>query len=78
MNVRYQKQHFLFDCDKYSGQRESLKNGVLLVVTSKNLQCGDIDIKVITGNVENISKSGEAEMVNAVLNSIQETQRHVN
>ena len=47
-------------------------------MTSENLQCGDIDIKVITGNVENISKSGEAEMVNAVLNYIQETQRFVN
>ena len=78
VNVRYRKQHCLFDCDKYSGQRESLKDGVLRVVTTKNLQCGDIDIKVITGNVKNISKSGEAVMVNAVLNYIQETQRFVN
>ena len=70
-------EHFLFDCEKYSGQRESLK-GVLRVVASGNLQCGDIDIKVITGNVESISKSGEAEMVDAVLNYIQETQRFVN
>ena len=37
-----------------------------------------VDIKVITGNVENISKSGEAELVNAVLNYIQETQSFVN
>ena len=71
-------EHFLFEYDKYSGQRESLKDGVLRVVTSENLQCGDIDIKAITGNVENISKSGEAETVNAVLNYIQETQRFVN
>ena len=71
-------EHFLFEYDKYSGQRESLKDGVLRVVTSENLQCGDIDIKAITGNVENISKSGEAETVNAVLNYIQETQGFVN
>ena len=47
-------------------------------MASGNLQCGDIYIKVITGNVESISKSGEAEMVNAVLNYTQETQRFVN
>ena len=44
-------------------------------MTCENLQCGDIDIKVIAGNRENISKSGEAEMVNALLNYIQETHR---
>ena len=45
-------------------------------MTSENLQCGDIDIKVITGNVD--KQIREAEMVNAVINYIQETQRFVN
>lgn len=43
---------------------------VLEVAACENFHYGDIDIKVITGNIENIRKPREAEIINAVLKYI--------
>ncbi|MEW8546650.1 MAG: ribonuclease H family protein [Candidatus Thiodiazotropha sp.] len=68
-------EHFLFDCDRFSGPREAMKNDALRIVACENLKCADADIKTLTGNAEEISKAGEAEMVNILLQYIQETHR---
>ena len=52
-------EHFLFHCERFKGPREALKSGVFRIAACENLRCGEMDIKIMSGNSEEISKEGE-------------------
>ena len=45
------------------------------IAVCENLRCGEMDIKIMTGKAEEISKEGEMEMVNVLLQYIKDTHR---
>ena len=52
-----------------------LKSDVFRIAACENLRCGEMDIMTMTGNLEEISKEGEMEMVNALLQYVKDTHR---
>ena len=68
-------EHFLFDCDEYSESRATLKNVVLRVLSEEGIPGGDVDMKILSGNVEDISLDGERQLVEATQSYIKQTGR---
>ena len=68
-------EHYLFDCDKFSQEREKLQREVEEVLYLENLTINNIDLKVLLGIIDNISKSGETKLIIALLAFIHETSR---
>ncbi|MEW8546767.1 MAG: reverse transcriptase domain-containing protein [Candidatus Thiodiazotropha sp.] len=68
--------HFLFQCDSFSTQRDILEKTVEDILNREGLNSiRDVSLKVLIGNVENISKQGQNDLVGALLHYIQCTNR---
>ena len=67
--------NFLFDCDKYTQEREKLQREVEEVLYLENLVVSNIDLKVLLGLVDDISKTGETKLISALLAYIHESNR---
>ena len=68
-------EHYLFDCDMYKEEREELEEVVEGVLAREGVNTGIIDIKVLSGNIEGISKEARSELVGALLKFIKCTKR---
>ena len=55
--VKETREHFLYDCDKFQKEREKLQKEVE-VINQEYLDVGSIDLKVLLGLVDSISKTG--------------------
>lgn len=68
--------HFLFACKAYVDQRNSLEATVDDIVYREGLDSiWDINLKVLNGAIENISKQGQNDMLGALLQYIKCTNR---
>ena len=68
-------EHYLFDCDKYEEERKELEESVEDVLSTEGINSSIIDFRVLSGNMEEISREGSFELVGALLKSIQCTKR---
>ena len=68
-------EHYLFDCDKYEEERKELEESVEDVLSREGINCSIIDLRVLSGNIEEISREGSFELVGALLKFIQCTKR---
>ena len=68
-------EHYLFDCDKYEEERKELEESVEDVLSREGINCSLIDLRVLSGNIEEISREGSFELVGALLKFIQCTKR---
>ena len=68
-------EHYLFDCDKYEEERKELEESVEDILSREGINCGIIDLRVLSGNLEEISRDGSFELVGALLKYIQCTKR---
>ena len=78
-NVPEKVEHYLFDYDMYKEERDELEEAVesILDREGKSIACIGIiiDIKVLEGHIEGISKEARSELVGALLNYIKCTKR---
>ena len=65
---------YLFDCDMYK-ERDELEEAVESILDREGKSIGVVDIKVLAGNIEGISKEARSELVGALLNYIKCTKR---
>ena len=72
---RWSTSDYLFDCDMYKEERDELEDAVESILDRKGKSIGVIDIKVLAGNIEGISKEARTELVGALLNYIKCTKR---
>ena len=68
-------EHYLFDYDKYEEERKELEESFEDVLLREGINCSIIDLRVLSGNIEEISREGSFELVGALLKSIQCTKR---
>ena len=68
-------EHYLFDCDKYEEERKELEESVEDVLSRESINCSIIDLRVLSSNIEEISREGSFELVGALLKFIQCTKR---
>ena len=64
----------LFDCDKYEEERKELEESVE-IISREGINCSIIDLRVLSGNIQEISRDGSFELVGALLKYIQCTKR---
>ena len=65
--------HFLFYCKAYDEERGKLVEKVLNREGLDSI--GDINLKVLSGNFENLSIQGQTEMLSALMQYINRTNR---
>ena len=68
--------HYLYDCERYDRERIELEKDLERILTTHGLQhISDINIKVMTGNLEEASKTANLELRNALTLYISKTKR---
>ena len=68
--------HYLYDCERYNRERIELEKDLERILTTHGLQhISDINIKVMTGNLEEASKTANLELRNALTLYISKTKR---
>ena len=73
---REDPEHFLFYCKAYDEERREMVEKVEEVLNREGLDSiGDINLRVLTGNIENLSIQGQAEMLSALMQFIKCTNR---
>ena len=68
-------EHYLFDCDKFEEERKDLEESVEAILSREGINCSILDLRVLSGNIEEISREGSFELVGALLKYIQCTKR---
>ena len=58
-------EHYLFDCDIYEEERKELEESMEAILSRGGIICSIIDLKVLSGNIEDISRQS---LVKGVLN----------
>ena len=75
-SVREDPDHFLFFCKAYDEERGKMVEAVEEVLNREGLNSiGDINLRVLCGNIENLSIQGQAEMLSALMKYIKCTNR---
>ena len=73
---REDTEHFLFYCKAYDEERRKMVEKVEEVLNREGLDSiGDINLRVLTGNIENLSIQGQTEMLSALMQFIKCTNR---
>ena len=73
--VQESVEHYLFDCDKYEEERKELEESVEDILSREGINCSIIDLRELSGKIEEISREGSFELVGALLKYIQCTKR---
>ena len=75
-SVREDPDHFLFDCKAYEEERSNLVEKVETIINSEGLNSlGVINLKVLNGNIDDLSRQGRNELLGALLQYIKCTNR---
>ena len=70
-SVREDPDHFLFDCKAYEEERSILVEKVESIINSEGLNSvGVINLKVLNGNIDDLSSQGKNEILGALLQYI--------
>ena len=73
---REDPEHFLFYCKAYDEERRKMVEKVEEVLNREGLDSiGDINLRVLTGNIENLSIQGQTDMLSALMQFIKCTNR---
>ena len=67
-------EHYLFDCDIYEEMRKELEESMEAILSREGINCSIINLKVLSGKIEDISRERSFELVGA-LKFIQCTKR---
>lgn len=68
-------EHYIFDCDKYTEERKELEKTTEDVLGREGINCTVVDVKVLSGNIEVISREARSELTGALLKYIRSTKR---
>ena len=68
-------EHYIFDCELYANERKEMEETVEQILSREGINCSIIDIKVLSGNIEVVSKDARSELVGALLKFIKCTKR---
>ena len=68
-------EHYLFGCDEYEEVRKELEKSVEDDLLREGINCSILNLRVLSGNIEEISREGSFEQVGALLKFIQCTKR---
>ena len=74
--VREDPDHFLFSCKAFNEERGKVVEKA--INREKVDSIGDINLRVLNGNIENLSIQGQAEILSALLQYIKCTNRFSN
>ena len=68
-------EHYLYDCDNYKEDRMILDQTIQEILSREDMLGGVIDLRVMAGNIVNISKEARMELGGALLQFIKCTKR---
>ena len=68
-------EHYFFGCDEYEEVRKELEKSVEDDLSREGINCSILNLRVLSGNIEEISREGSFEQVGALLKLIQCTKR---
>ena len=68
-------EHYTLDCDLYADERKELEETVEQILSREGMNCSIVDIKVLSGNIEVVSKDAKSELVGALLKFSKCTKR---
>ena len=77
-NVPEDTEHFLFHCDAYKEERDCLEKSVEEVLYREGIfTVCDINLKVISGCIGDISRQGQNDLVGALAQYVKSTKRFI-
>ncbi|MCW4261357.1 MAG: reverse transcriptase domain-containing protein [Candidatus Thiodiazotropha endolucinida] len=69
-------EHYLFHCDAYIEERDIMEKEAEEILNREGLNTiTDINLKVLNGNIHDISKQGQNDLISALINYIRGTKR---
>ena len=75
-NIPEDVNHYLFVCQKFDGERIKLQEKVEEIMHREDVNhIGNIDMKVLTGMVEDISRETQHNLVGALMEFIRSSKR---
>ena len=76
-NVPETVEHYLYDCENYKGDRKVLEQTTQGILSREDVLGGVVDLRVMAGNIANISKEARMELSDALLQFIKCTKRFI-
>ena len=76
-NVPETVEHYLYDCENYKEDRKVLEQTTQGILSREDVLGGVIDLRVIAGNIANMSKEARMELSDALLQFIKCTKRFI-
>ena len=74
-NVQETVEHFLYDCENYKEDRKVLERTTQGILSREDVLGGVVDLRVMAGNIANMSKEARMELSDALLQFIKCTKR---
>ena len=67
-------EHYLFDCDAYTADRQEMEKTVEEILFREEIFCSVVNLRVLSGNIESVSKESQTELISALLKYIKCTK----